>query len=100
MQKQNHINRDADITVSCVPVGGRSVISSVFFFLNDNIVLPIRFVFVLFSIIFLEQVEFFCLSRASDFGLMKIDSRGQVIQFAEKPKGADLKAMVSIYDPL
>lgn len=51
---QNHIDRDADITVSCVPVGA---------------------------------------SRASDFGLMKIDSRGQVIQFAEKPKGADLKAM-------
>lgn len=51
---QNHVERDADITVSCVPVGG---------------------------------------SRASDFGLMKIDHNGQVVQFAEKPKGADLKAM-------
>ncbi|XP_059647660.1 glucose-1-phosphate adenylyltransferase large subunit 1-like isoform X2 [Cornus florida] len=51
---QNHIDRNGDIMVSCVPVGD---------------------------------------SRASDFGLMKIDSRGQVIQFAEKPKGADLKAM-------
>ncbi|KAA8545992.1 hypothetical protein F0562_020557 [Nyssa sinensis] len=51
---QNHINRNADITVSCVPVGG---------------------------------------SRASDYGLMKIDSRGRIIQFAEKPRGADLKAM-------
>ncbi|KAB2635607.1 glucose-1-phosphate adenylyltransferase large subunit 1-like [Pyrus ussuriensis x Pyrus communis] len=32
-------------------------------------------------------------SRASDYGLVKIDSRGKVIQFAEKPRGADLKAM-------
>ncbi|CAI0377535.1 unnamed protein product [Linum tenue] len=32
-------------------------------------------------------------SRASDYGLVKLDSRGRVIQFAEKPKGADLKAM-------
>lgn len=28
---------------------------------------------------------------------MKIDNRGQVIQFAEKPRGADLKAMVNQY---
>ncbi|KAI5393993.1 Glucose-1-phosphate adenylyltransferase large subunit 1 [Lathyrus oleraceus] len=32
-------------------------------------------------------------SRASDFGLVKVDSRGRIIQFSEKPKGADLKAM-------
>ncbi|KAJ0087313.1 hypothetical protein Patl1_09181 [Pistacia atlantica] len=32
-------------------------------------------------------------SRASDYGLMKIDSTGRVIQFSEKPKGPDLKAM-------
>lgn len=51
---QNHIDRDADITVSCVPVGE---------------------------------------SRASDFGLLKFDSKGQVVQFAEKPKGDDLQAM-------
>ncbi|GAB2252789.1 hypothetical protein Droror1_Dr00005636 [Drosera rotundifolia] len=51
---QNHIDRNADITVSCVPVGE---------------------------------------SRASDYGLMKIDSTGRVSQFHEKPKGADLKAM-------
>ncbi|KAM7475018.1 hypothetical protein LguiB_022261 [Lonicera macranthoides] len=51
---QNHINRNADITVSCVPVGG---------------------------------------SRASDYGLMKMDSSGRVIQFAEKPKDTNLKAM-------
>ncbi|XP_050203633.1 glucose-1-phosphate adenylyltransferase large subunit 1-like [Mercurialis annua] len=32
-------------------------------------------------------------SRASDYGLMKIDNTGRIIQFAEKPKGLDLKAM-------
>ncbi|KQK13346.1 glucose-1-phosphate adenylyltransferase large subunit [Brachypodium distachyon] len=32
-------------------------------------------------------------SRASDFGLMKIDDTGRVISFSEKPKGDDLKAM-------
>ncbi|KAL7585901.1 hypothetical protein Lser_V15G45740 [Lactuca serriola] len=51
---QNHIDRDADITVSCVPVGE---------------------------------------SRAADFGLLKFDNKGQVIQFAEKPKDDELKAM-------
>ncbi|GLU02885.1 hypothetical protein SLE2022_201180 [Rubroshorea leprosula] len=51
---QSHVDRDADITISCRPVGE---------------------------------------SRASDYGLVKMDNRGQIIQFAEKPKGADLKAM-------
>ncbi|XP_022725519.1 LOW QUALITY PROTEIN: glucose-1-phosphate adenylyltransferase large subunit 1-like [Durio zibethinus] len=32
-------------------------------------------------------------SRASDYGLVKIDGRGRIVQFAEKPKGPDLKAM-------
>ncbi|KAE8690636.1 putative SNF1-related protein kinase regulatory subunit gamma 1 [Hibiscus syriacus] len=32
-------------------------------------------------------------SRSSDYGLVKIDGRGRIIQFSEKPKGADLKAM-------
>ncbi|KAK9137225.1 hypothetical protein Sjap_007819 [Stephania japonica] len=32
-------------------------------------------------------------SRASDFGLMKIDNRGRVLSFSEKPKGEDLKTM-------
>ncbi|CAK9318615.1 unnamed protein product [Citrullus colocynthis] len=32
-------------------------------------------------------------SRASDFGLMKIDDKGRIISFSEKPKGQDLKAM-------
>uniref|UniRef100_A0A7N0VBR8 Glucose-1-phosphate adenylyltransferase n=1 Tax=Kalanchoe fedtschenkoi TaxID=63787 RepID=A0A7N0VBR8_KALFE len=32
-------------------------------------------------------------SRASDFGLMKIDNKGRVLSFSEKPKGAELKSM-------
>ncbi|CAO2835125.1 unnamed protein product [Amaranthus hypochondriacus] len=51
---QKHIDTNADITVSCIPM--------------DD-------------------------SRASDYGLMKIDHTGQIVQFAEKPKGTDLKAM-------
>lgn len=31
--------------------------------------------------------------RASDFGLMKIDNKGRILSFSEKPRGADLKAM-------
>ncbi|KAK4342010.1 hypothetical protein RND71_037826 [Anisodus tanguticus] len=51
---QKHIDTNADITVSCVPM-------------DDG--------------------------RASDFGLMKIDETGRIVQFAEKPKGLALKAM-------
>ncbi|AES89140.1 putative glucose-1-phosphate adenylyltransferase [Medicago truncatula] len=51
---QSHIDRNADITVSCAAVGD---------------------------------------SRASDYGLVKVDSGGRIIQFSEKPKGADLKSM-------
>ncbi|KAK9129824.1 hypothetical protein Sjap_010311 [Stephania japonica] len=51
---QKHIDTNADITVSCIPM--------------DD-------------------------SRASDYGLMKIDRSGQIIQFAEKPKGANLRSM-------
>ncbi|KAL1803903.1 hypothetical protein ACET3Z_032550 [Daucus carota] len=32
-------------------------------------------------------------SRASDFGLMSIDSKGRVLSFSEKPRGAELKTM-------
>ncbi|KAJ6745078.1 GLUCOSE-1-PHOSPHATE ADENYLYLTRANSFERASE LARGE SUBUNIT 3 CHLOROPLASTIC [Salix purpurea] len=53
---QKHIDTNADVTVSCVPM--------------DD-------------------------SRASDYGLMKIDNNGRIVQFAEKPKGPDLKAMVA-----
>ena len=42
---------------------------------------------------FISNCLFF--SRASDYGLVKADARGRIIQFSEKPKGADLKAMVS-----
>ncbi|KAL3732319.1 hypothetical protein ACJRO7_029054 [Eucalyptus globulus] len=49
-----HIDTNADITVSCVPMGD---------------------------------------SHASGYGLMKIDRTGQIIQFAGKPKGNELKAM-------
>ncbi|KAK4835734.1 hypothetical protein QYF36_013799 [Acer negundo] len=51
---QSHVDRNADITISCAAVGE---------------------------------------SRASDYGLLKMDSRGRIVQFAEKPRGADLKAM-------
>lgn len=51
---QKHVDTNADISVSCLPMDDR---------------------------------------RASDFGLMKIDSTGRIIQFAEKPKGSELKAM-------
>ena len=32
-------------------------------------------------------------AKASDFGLLKIDENGQVIEFKEKPKGDELKSM-------
>ncbi|KMT20738.1 hypothetical protein BVRB_1g007110 [Beta vulgaris subsp. vulgaris] len=51
---QKHIDTNADITVSCIPM--------------DD-------------------------SRASDYGLMKIDHTGRIVHFAEKPKGSDLTAM-------
>jgi hypothetical protein len=34
-------------------------------------------------------------SRASNYGLVKFDYTGRVLQFFEKPKGADLESMVS-----
>ncbi|QHN77950.1 Glucose-1-phosphate adenylyltransferase large subunit 1 [Arachis hypogaea] len=44
------------------------------------------------------DITLFCLpmddSRASDFGLMKIDDKGRILSFSEKSKGEDLKAMV------
>jgi ADP-glucose pyrophosphorylase len=33
-------------------------------------------------------------ARATAFGLMKIDEEGRIIEFAEKPKGEQLKAMM------
>ncbi|KAK9666666.1 hypothetical protein RND81_14G202100 [Saponaria officinalis] len=51
---QNHIDRNSDIIVLCVPVGE---------------------------------------SRASDYGLMKINNKTRVIQFWDKPTGAVLEEM-------
>ena len=34
--------------------------------------------------------------RATAFGLMKIDEEGRIIEFVEKPKGEQLKAMKAI----
>ncbi|XP_076944687.1 glucose-1-phosphate adenylyltransferase large subunit 1-like [Bidens hawaiensis] len=51
---QKHVDTNADITVSCIPM--------------DD-------------------------SRASDYGLMKIDETGRIVHFAEKPKGNMLKSM-------
>jgi ADP-glucose pyrophosphorylase len=41
-------------------------------------------------------------SRASKNGLVKIDHTGRVLQFFEKPKGADLNSMVrnSLCNPI
>lgn len=41
-------------------------------------------------------------SRASDYGLMKIDDKGRVLYFNEKPRGADLESMVCLvyFNPL
>lgn len=39
-------------------------------------------------------------SRASDYGLMKIDDTGRILHFAEKPKGSDLEAMVGNIDAI
>jgi hypothetical protein len=39
-------------------------------------------------------------SRASDYGLMKIDGKGRINYFNEKPKGDDLQSMVSALAPL
>jgi len=36
-------------------------------------------------------------SRASDFGLLKIDENGQIRQFLEKPKGESLRSMVGTF---
>ena len=36
-------------------------------------------------------------SRASNFGLVKIDRGGRVTHFSEKPTGVDLKSMVMVF---
>lgn len=37
--------------------------------------------------------------RATAFGLMKIDEEGRIVEFAEKPKGEQLKAM-KVFSPI
>ncbi|KAI3844474.1 hypothetical protein MKX03_023554, partial [Papaver bracteatum] len=41
----------------------------------------------------LYRMDYVDFVLASDYGLMKVDSSGRIIRFAEKPKGEDLKAM-------
>ncbi|KVH99351.1 ADP-glucose pyrophosphorylase, conserved site-containing protein [Cynara cardunculus var. scolymus] len=66
---QKHVDTNADITVSCIPMDNRYVLS-------------------------LELISLVLLcSRASDYGLMKIDETGRIVHFAEKPKGDLLKSM-------
>ncbi|THF96559.1 hypothetical protein TEA_023214 [Camellia sinensis var. sinensis] len=60
---QNHRQSGADITLSCLPMD--------------------------YSLV----IVFSQLGFPSDFGLMKIDGKGRVMSFSEKPKGDDLKAM-------
>jgi glucose-1-phosphate adenylyltransferase len=88
--KQSHIDRNADITVSCAAVGDR-------YFMFSHLLNVFRFYIDLFVLIKIHCFISTCLlfSRASDYGLVKVDSRGRIIQFSEKPKGADLKSMVS-----
>ena len=38
-------------------------------------------------------------ARATAFGLMKINDQGRIIEFAEKPKGDELRAMQVRTDP-
>ena len=53
---------------------------------------------IIFIFLYIVGVDHWSLSssRASDYELVKIDRNGRITQFAEKPKGSDLKAMVYI----
>lgn len=44
-----------------------------------------------------DPCSILCCSRASDFGLMKIDGNGRICQFLEKPKGERLRTMVVFF---
>ena len=44
--------------------------------------------------VIMNDIRFY-VSQASDFGLTKIDDTSRTIPFSEKPKGDELKAMVS-----
>ncbi|PPD73757.1 hypothetical protein GOBAR_DD29308 [Gossypium barbadense] len=79
---QKHINSGADISVSCLPVDERNCIVRV-----DIEYCPTNCLSVT------EEYEQQIVSRASDFGLLKIDENGQIRQFLEKPKGESLRSM-------
>lgn len=51
------------------------------------------------SISFVIYLFLLTCSRASDFGLVKIDEKGRITQFIEKPKGENLKSMVCYFAP-
>lgn len=52
-----------------------------------------------FLLIAVIKLNFYC-SRASDYGLMKIEDSGRIVQFSEKPKGSDLNSMVIKFNSL
>jgi ADP-glucose pyrophosphorylase len=94
---QKHIDANADITVSCLPMDDRYI------YLHEISACMLSFYLYIEGIpLYLLEAElvqtiislYVSCSRASDYGLMKIDETGRIIQFAEKPKGSDLKAMV------
>ena len=96
-QLQKHIDTNADITVSCLPMDDRYI------YLHEISACMLSFYLYIEGIpLYLLEAElvqtiislYVSCSRASDYGLMKIDETGRIIQFAEKPKGSDLKAMV------
>lgn len=93
---QKHIDTNADITVSCLPMDDRYIYMK---HLPDMVSFNFYTECIQFHLLEAEYLRttisfhVFC-SRASDYGLMKIDGTGRIIQFAEKPKGSDLKAMV------
>jgi len=61
-----------------------------------------RFLYAISDPFYYLNYQFDCspfhVRRASDYGLMKIDNKGRVISFSEKPKGNDLKAQVFYHD--
>lgn len=66
---------------------------------QETLLVHRKFIYLLFRILEPKSHQLFNLqlcSRASDYGLVKLDSTGRIIQFSEKPDGADLTAMVNI----
>nr|AAK27685.1 ADP-glucose pyrophosphorylase large subunit [Brassica rapa subsp. pekinensis] len=76
---QDQSTKRRDISISCIPIDDRECkrVQQI----HSKIMVSYKSLSVLHG------------RRASDFGLMKIDDKGRVISFSEKPKGDDLKAM-------